>query len=405
MAAPALLRSRRASAGQSLRLGLVSPQTGPLAAFGEADGFVLEQIRGVLADGLETRRGRMPVEIIVRDSRSNPNRAAEVAAQLILKDEVDLLLAASTPDTVNPVADQAESYEVPCLTTDCPWQSWFFGRKGDPGKGFAWTYHFFFGFDDAVAAFVDLWSTVDTNRRIGLILPNDADGIAAADVELGVTPVYQRAGFEIVNPGLYTPFAEDYSAAIEAFKRGGVDIVSGLMVPPDFATFWAQAGQQGLRPKVVTVGKAVLFPSAVAAIGERADGLSTEIWWSPHHPFRSGLTGQSAAELAGAFSAATGRPWTQPLGFKHALFEVAADVLRRADDPKDKGAIIEAIRTMDYGSVVGPVHWTGDPMPNVSRTPLVAGQWQRTADRFDLAICANAHAPSIPVTDRLRLLA
>jgi branched-chain amino acid transport system substrate-binding protein len=89
-----------------------------------------------------------PVQIISKDSQSSTARASEVAAELILRDKVDLIVAASTPDTTNPVADQAEVNEVPCVTTDCPWQPYFFGRKGDPAKGFTWTYHFFWGLDD-----------------------------------------------------------------------------------------------------------------------------------------------------------------------------------------------------------------------------------------------------------------
>ena len=35
------------------------------------------------------------------------------------------------------------------------------------------------------------------------------------------------------------------------------------MIPPDFATFWSQAAQQGFKPKIVTIGKALLFPSVI----------------------------------------------------------------------------------------------------------------------------------------------
>ena len=90
------------------------------------------------------------MEIISKDSQSSGNRAAEVASELILGDKVDLIVASSTPDTTNPVADQAEVNEVPCITTNCPWQPYFFGRKGDPAKGFTWTYHFFWGLEDVI---------------------------------------------------------------------------------------------------------------------------------------------------------------------------------------------------------------------------------------------------------------
>ena len=43
----------------------------------------------------------------------------------------------------------------------------------------------------------------------------------------------------------------------------------------------------------------------------------------------------------------------------------------------------------DYKSIVGPVKWTGQPVKNVTKTPLVAGQWQRKGDKFELVITTN----------------
>jgi ABC-type branched-subunit amino acid transport system substrate-binding protein len=57
---------------------------------------------------------------VLRDSQSNPNRAAEVAKNLILRDKVDLMTYCATPETVNPVADQCELSGVPCLSNDAP---------------------------------------------------------------------------------------------------------------------------------------------------------------------------------------------------------------------------------------------------------------------------------------------
>ena len=146
MAAPAILKYSNAYADNPvIKIGHVSPRTGSLAGFAEADDYVLAAIAKAFEGGIENNGKRYTVKIISKDSQSNPNRAAQVAADLILRDEVDIIVAASTPDTVNPVADQAEAMEVPCITTDCPWQPYFFGRKGVPGKGFDSTYHFFWG--------------------------------------------------------------------------------------------------------------------------------------------------------------------------------------------------------------------------------------------------------------------
>jgi branched-chain amino acid transport system substrate-binding protein len=404
-AAPFILAARRGRAADGvIRIGHVSPRTGPLAAFAEADAFVLGRIEAILAKGLAIGGRTWEVRIIAKDSQSSPSRAAEVASELILGEQVDLITAASTPDTTNPVADQAEINEVPCITTDCPWQPWFFGRNGDPAKGFAWTWHFFWGLEDVIAAFLTLWNGAATNRVVGGLFPNDADGNAWGDARFGFPPALAGHGFTLVDPGRFPPQADDFTAQIAAFGKAGVEIVTGNLVPPAFATFWGQAAQQGFRPKVVTIGKALLFPSVIQSLGARGEGLSSEIWWSPHHPFRSGLTGESAAALCAAYGAATGRPWTQPIGFKHALFEVAIDVLKRSADPRDSHAILQAIATTDYRSVVGPVRWGAGPVRNVCKTPLVAGQWLRGPQGMDLVITENATAPEIPLGGTLQLL-
>ena len=406
IAGPAILHGTTAKAATSkiIKIGHVGPQTGALAPFAEADPFILDQIRTALAKGITNGGVTYGVQIISKDSQSKTNRASEVAADLILKEKVDLLVASSTPETTNPVADQAEANEVPCITSMAPWQPYFFGRHGTPDKGFTWTYHFFWGVEDVIAAFLALWKSVETNKVVGVLFPNDGDGNAWADAKLGFPPVLQEAGYKLIDTGRFQPFSDDFGSQISAFKNAGVEIVTGVVTPPDFATFWNQAAQQDFKPKVVTVGKALLFPASVSALGSRADGLSSEIWWSPSHPYKSGLTGQSAKELCDAYEHSTNRSWTQPIGFQHALFEVAIDVLKRAKNLAEPASILEAILATDYNSIVGPIKWSGKPVKNVSKTPLVAGQWRKAGKGLELVICENSTAPHIPTQDQVRLL-
>jgi branched-chain amino acid transport system substrate-binding protein len=406
LAAPAILKHTQAyAANPTIKIGFVSPQSGPLAGFGEADEYVLKGIRAAFAGGIENNGKRYDVEIISKDSQSNPNRAAEVAADLILGDEVDIIVASSTPDTTNPVADQAEINEVPCITTDCPWQPYFFGRNGNPAQGFDYTYHFFWGLEDVIGSFLDLWGGADVAKSVGGLFPNDADGNAWGDKEMGLPKPFAAAGYDLVDPGRYQPLNDDFSNYIGAFKEAGCEIVTGNMIPPDFATFWAQAAQQNFNPKIVTIGKALLFPSVINSLGDRAEGLSSEIWWSPHHPFSSSLTGASAKELAEGYVAETGRPWTQPIGFKHALFEVVKDVVSRAEDLEDTASIMSSVASTKLNTIVGEVDWSKGPVKNVTKTPLVAGQWQKQGDSMELVVTANANAPEIPLGGELKLIA
>ncbi len=406
IATPPVLRVIPANAqSKILKIGFVSPASGPLAGFAESDNFILSQVRQVIGSGIASNGRTYPVQIIVKDSQSSANRASEVASELILGEKVQLITAIATPDTTNPVADQAEANEVPCLTTNCPWQPYFFGRKGDPAKGFDWTYHFFWGLEDVIGSFVGLWNSLPTNKSIGGLFPNDADGNACGDAKLGLPGPLAKAGFKLTAPGRYQPMSNDFTAQISAFKAANCEIVTGVMIPPDFATFWSQAAQQNFKPKIVTVGKALLFPSVLESLGARGDGLSTEIWWTPNHPFKSSLTGQSAQQLTDAYVAASNRPWTQPIGFVHALWEVALDALKRAKNIDDPKSIAQAIAATNLNTMVGNVKWPG-PVKNVCKTPLVAGQWTRKPDgKFDLVVTNNEPSPNIPKGGSLRPLA
>ncbi|HOV05074.1 MAG TPA: ABC transporter substrate-binding protein [Kaistiaceae bacterium] len=392
-------------ASKPIKIGYVSPATGPLAVFGEPDPFTIEQLNKFLSGGLKIGDASYPVEIVYKDSQSNSNRAAEVANELILNDEVDIVIAGSTPATTNPVADQCELNGMPCITNDTPWQPHFFGRGGKPDQGFEWTYHFFWGLEDIIGSYTNLWKSIATNKVLGALWPNDSDGNAWGDGKIGFPPVLEKEGFKLVDLGRYQTPSDDFSSYISEFKKEGVEIVTGVVPPPDFANFWSQAGQQGLKPKIVTVAKASEFPAAIEAFGERGEGLTVEVWWSPNHPFASGLTGQSSAELAKAYTAATGRPWTMPVGFKHSLFEVAIDALKRAGGPGNPEAIRDAIRDTDYASIVGPINFRKGPVPNIAKTPLVSGQWQRGSNGLDLVIVENSQAPMVPVGGELKPLA
>ena len=120
---------------RSIKLGYVSPQTGPLAAFAEADNFIIADFKEATKAGIKLGNATVPVEVVVKDSQSNPNRAAQVAKDLIVQDKIDLMLVASTPETTNPVSTQCEIEEVPCISTMAPWQPWFIGRQADPAGG------------------------------------------------------------------------------------------------------------------------------------------------------------------------------------------------------------------------------------------------------------------------------
>ena len=362
--------------GRAIKVGFVSPLTGPLAAFGETDQWLVEQWNKAVADGVKCGDGQThPIEIIIKDSQSDSNRAATVAGDLVTNDGIDIMMVASTPDTVSPVADQAEALQVPCVSNDCPWQPYFFGRGGDPAVGFTWTYHAFWGLEDVTAVFTGMWDQLKTNKKVGTMWPNDADGLGWADPKTGQPPMLKAAGYTVVDGGRFQDGTEDYTPQISKFKSADCDILSGVFIPPDFVNFWKQSYQQGFKPMAATVGKALLFPAEMEAIGDIGYGLTTECWWSPWHPFSSSLTGQTCQQLADLWTSESGKQWNQTL-LHYAVFEVVVDALKRADGRRRQAGHPRRHQGDRHGHDPGQVTSVGrrSAKPGAERLPHRAGR-------------------------------
>jgi branched-chain amino acid transport system substrate-binding protein len=413
VAAGALLGKRAFAAPGPLKIGYVSPETGAIATFGESDAFIIDEIRKIVQGGIQSGGATRQVEIIVRDSQSSPSRAAEVAAELIKSDKVDLMAVAGGSENVIPVIDQCEVNQVPCVSTDNPWQPTMLGRGKTPAKGWDWVYHFFWGTDQLSQVKADLFSLVPTNKVVGMLLGDDPVGNAEADRVHGVPPVYEARGFKVFDPGRFITSTTDFSAQISAFKNAHAEILDGNMSLPSFSNFWSQAAQQGYKPKIGCMSKALLMPFAVDSLGPLGKDLSTEVWWTNHHPFKSSLTGQSALQLCDTYEEVTKKQWMQALGFRHALFEVVLDVFKRAQNSESAASVIEAVRTTTLNTMVGPVQWLGTlpnqwtkiPVKNVCTTPLVGGQWVPGKKwMYDLAVTTNDEYPLIPVQRKMEPL-
>lgn len=401
LAAPYVVSSRQAFAeGQTFKIGYVSPRSGALSGVSESDGYVIDAIRAVLSKPVKGAAGSFKVEIIDKDTQSDPNRAGDMASDLIFQNKVDLMLVGSTPDTTNPVADLCELNGVPCVSAATPWQSWYFGRGGQPGKkSFKYTNHFFWGAEDLMEVYFGLWQGLETNKVVGALWPNDPDGIAFSDAKLGFPPALEKAGFKLVDPGRYTNLKDDFSAEINAFKAAKVEIVTGVMLPPDLATFMTQSKQMGFSPKFVTVAKAALTPKGIASFPNGLGAnLSGEVYWGPQYPFKSSLTGENTAEIAEGYTKATGNQWLQGTGYVHALFEVAVDILKRSKEI-NPDALVEAMNATDLDTCVGHIKWGDFALaPNVAKTPLAGGQWQADGKGgYKLVTTFNGLYPEIKI--------
>ncbi len=396
--------SAGAEEGRAIKLGLVSPQTGNFAVFAIADEWWLAHAEAALAEGIIAGDGKKRmVEIIVKDSQSDSNRAATVAADLVQIDQVDMLLASGTPDTCNPVADQGEALACPVLMSFSPWQALYI-RSGQPVE-FKWAWGNMLGSEETIASFTDAFevSGVQTNKKVGMLFQNDADYQGWMDPS-AAPKVFAEKGYTLVVPEPYAVPAEDFTQQISMFKNEGCEIICGTNDPPWFSNFLTQSLQQGFQPKFISSGKALIFPQAVLSYPNQGLGLIGEAAWHPSWKLKDTLSDLDSEGLAADYEAKTGEQWTAAIGC-YGKVEWAIDVYKRATDAEDKEAVIAAVKTtkntfqqgyIDYTEPVDPNGF--HPHPNVYKPFIGAQQWIKgSKNPVEAVVVSNATAPGTTV--------
>jgi branched-chain amino acid transport system substrate-binding protein len=394
------------AAEEKIKIGFVVPLSGIRASFGASTSFTIDAARAALKDGIDVGGKKYAVEIIVKDNQSTPTRSLQVGNELLLQDKPEIILV-SDAEGGTAIANLADARGVPQISTQGPWQGWAFQRHYDPAKGFPFTFHFFWGADELGKAYAAMWDTMPTNKKVGTLYADNDGGRAMSDPQRGFPPAFKAAGYDVTDTGLFRMDTDDFSTQIAAFKAAGVEIVAGHAFENHLATFWNQAIQAGFKPKICTIAAGLLFPSSVNNLGDRGNGMSSEVWWTPAFPFKSSLTGQSAQEIADAYTAASGNQWTQPLGYDHALIELGVAALKASGNPKDRKKVRDAIAGLTLDTIVGKVDFKGSPLKNIGVTHIAAGQWQKSEGgkfKYDLKVVANATNPAVPVQGKLQPL-
>lgn len=389
-----------------LKIGFISPLTGLFAGFGEVSPFVLDITHKKTGGKIEIGGKVYTFQLLGRDAQSDPSRASQLAKELIHKQGIDMMLTTSVPEVINPVADVCEAAGVPCMSTVTPWESWYYGRGAKPGQPspFHWTYHFSFGTEQFAQMYISTWNLIPTNKKVGVLYPNDADGNA---LRAHLIPELRKAGFTIVDPGAYADGTTDYSSQIAKFKENGCQILTGVTIPNDFIVFLRQAAQQGLTRtlKIAMPAKFGLFPSDIEALGALGSRISSGSYWSPVFPYASPVTGLNSTQLASAYEIASGKQWTQQLGAAMSLIDAGFAALKNSGAPKDKVALAKAMGVLDTVTTVGRVDFRSGPVPNVAITPIIGSQWVKAkpGSRFKLDFPTVEHAcdPRVPIQAKL----
>ncbi len=384
------------SSSPVIKIGYVNPTTGSLAGNGEGCQWVVDQLteyvkqHPIKVDGEEKT-----IQVIVYDSASDQNTCSAMTQKLIEEDQVDLIIAIQTPNTVIPVAQVAERYGVPCIATQSP-----VDPLANSMEEFKWTYDAFYTLDDVYESQRALWEKAGhapgSGAKVGLLFANDADGTAWHEI---FVRRLAEDGYQVVDPGQYPSGTTDFTTVANTFQTQKIDVIAGTNIPPDFMNAYRAIIEAGVTVDCVTMGKCVLLASDVEALGDLADGIMTQVWWAASNPYKSGLTGISCTELDQMYAKDhNGRTMPQPAAFAYAGLELAINTFIRAGTT-EKTAVRDAIGQLKVDTIVGPVEYTNQMKGlKYARTVLTGGQWQRENGQLVLKIIDNSLHPEIPLT-------
>jgi branched-chain amino acid transport system substrate-binding protein len=358
-------------------------------------------------NGIKIGSKTYKVEFTSYDTQSSPTRAGDLAKQAIQTDRVDLLLASSTPETVNAVTSQAEALGTPLICSNCPWESWYINLGGNPQKPTLkskYSVLFFLGAEHLVQAFIPMWKRIPgQNKLVAAAFPNDSDGNAFRAV---FPAIAKEAGYSFDLSAAYPDGTTNYSSIISGFKSHDASYFTNVPLPPDFAVFWRQAVQQGFKPKLATVAKVLLFPTDAYALGSLVDNVATDAWWAPSLPWTSSLTGETCQQLADDYTQSGLGQWNSNIS-NYTLFEIAYAALKSVSDPHDKQELAAALMKVNLPqAVAGPINFnspTSKAAPNVAITPPVGIQWQKgTTYQLEAKVVDNSLQPDAKLTGDLK---
>ena len=402
-AEPAAVSSANPEPGASqaatgtIRIGYVNPTTGALAGNGEGCQWVVDQMTAYVNEHPIMVDGELKnIEVIVYDSASDQNTCSEMAQKLIEEDNVDLMIAIQTPNTVIPVAQVAERYGVPCIATQSP-----VDPLADSQSEFNWTYDAFYTLDQVYESQRALWTQAGcapgSGAKVGILFANDADGTAWHNI---FVRRLEEDGYTCIDPGQYPSHTTDFSNVAAKFKAEDIDIIAGTNIPPDFMNAYQAIIGAGVEVDCVTMGKCCLLASDVEALGDLADGIGTQVWWDPTYPYVSDLTGITCAELNEAYEKDNGgRVMPQPAAYAYAGLEMAVQSLAKAGTT-EREALRDAIGQLDIQTVVGNIKYDQQMKGlKYACTVLCGGQWQRDENgQLALRIVDNSLYPDIELT-------
>lgn len=351
-----------ANAADEIVIGASLPLSGPLAGFGlyQKWGYETAVKDQNKAGGILVNGKKLPVRLVIRDDKTDPNVTAGNTESLLSRDNAIAMLGSCTPALVNAGALVAERRKVPIVAGCDPLMAFKSVRK--------WKYAWVMFFDENELATAPFKMMADyaltTNKKIAILADNGPDGVVVGGK---IWPETAKAiGYTVAQNTSFPTDSQQFTSMVAQAKSSGADIALVDAIPPQAIAMRKQMASAGYSPKILVMEKGAEPEFFAQATGKLANGVLVGGYWDPSFPY------PGAADLAKRFESETKQSQSQHIADSHAAAQVLMDAIAAAGT-LDREKINLAIGKTNKSYVVGPVKFDSN---NVSPIPITLMQWQ-----------------------------
>ncbi|MEA3350264.1 MAG: ABC transporter substrate-binding protein [Chloroflexota bacterium] len=345
---------------QEIRIGVIAPITGEIAAVGQSTVNAAEMVAQEVnkAGGLEVDGQRYEITLIIEDNQDKEQAAVAAVQKLINQDNVVAIIGPQASRNAIPASNAAESSHIPMIS---PWST---NPKTTHGKDYIFRIAFIDSFQGQVMArftFEELGT-----HKVAVLYD------VASDYNKGIAEIYKQvvedAGGEVVAFESYTTGEQDFSTQFERIKASGAEV---LFLP----NYYNEVPQQVRQAREMGITAAVIGSDSWMGI-EKADLADLEGSFFSTHYFAD-TSNEQAKPFIEAYRQIYGQTPDDVAALTYDAFGLLFQAIQSQNDA-DPESIRTGLSTIDaYSGITGTMKYrgTGDPIKSAVILKITAGDF------------------------------
>ncbi|MDE2861101.1 MAG: amino acid ABC transporter substrate-binding protein [Chloroflexota bacterium] len=338
------LLSACATGEKVIKIGAAVSESGRYAQEGNLtrQGYLLWEEWVNERGGIDVGGEKYEVELIMYDDRSDPDRTAELVAQLIDEDEVDFILGPYSSTLTQPAIEVAENRGVILVEA-----------TGASERLFEQSFENLFAVMTPAGSYTESALRLLADLGAKSVVIAYADALFPMSVAEGAEAWAKQYGMDVLAVEGYPQDVTDVSGIVSRFKALEPDVFVGGGYFNDTVLFVRASKELDFNPKATVMTVGPTNPALIDEVGADANYLVGPTQWEPSMSYRGDYFG-SASDYAELFR----QKWGELPVYQSASSTAAALALQLAIEAAgslDSAAVRAALRNLDTDTYYGPI--------------------------------------------------